>query len=303
MERSAVAARGATGSGRARKGTPRGLACALAVVLLAAAGPGAGEPVRLTAGDVGQGALPVEPQSVRGPGHHGPLVEIELPPLEGDSLALTGLVASRDVHPPGYLEMWVVFPDGSRYFTRSLARRGPLARLEGSSGPRRFVLPFALHPDAKLHPVRVELGVVLPGSGEVELRDLRFETPAPAGPTASFAEGRGWWGPRTSDLIGAVLGTSLGLLGALLGVLASRRRLSPGSVRLVAALLLTGAAASLASGLVALAAGQPRHVWLSLLVFGGVTACVGLVVLHVAWRIGGRPTPFSQPAAPPGGSD
>ena len=51
---------------------------------------------------------------------------MEAPAVTGDSYAITGKVAYEGVEGDGYLEMWSVFPDGSRYFSRTLDDAGPL---------------------------------------------------------------------------------------------------------------------------------------------------------------------------------
>jgi len=75
--------------------------------------------------------------------------------------------------------MWSVFPDGSRYFSRTLDERGPLAKLRGASPARPFALPFFLQPDSR-RPLRLEVNVVLPAGGRVTLDALRFGSDAAA---------------------------------------------------------------------------------------------------------------------------
>jgi hypothetical protein len=53
-----------------------------------------------------------------------PLVTIAAPDLGTIGYTVRGDVRYRDVAGDGYLEMWSVFADGSRYFTRTLATEG-----------------------------------------------------------------------------------------------------------------------------------------------------------------------------------
>ena len=85
-------------------------------------------------------------------------------------------------------------------------------------------------------------------------------------------------------LPGTLLGVGLGALGSYIGVQASRGRLRPGAVRLMAAALAVSAAFALA-GLVALAAGQPRVVWYGLLLPGLIGAALLGANLPVVRRL------------------
>src|SRR5919108_3645787 len=59
------------------------------------------------------------------------ILTLDAPGVTGFPYALTGMVRYHGVTGAGYLEMWNSFPNGQRYFTRSLATSGPLKRLEG----------------------------------------------------------------------------------------------------------------------------------------------------------------------------
>src|SRR5512140_1405016 len=73
-----------------------------------------------------------------------PLLTVDEPGITTTRYALVGEVSCEGVGGTGFLEMWSLFADGGRYFSRSLAEQGPLASLRGTAGPRRFVLPFFL---------------------------------------------------------------------------------------------------------------------------------------------------------------
>ena len=77
--------------------------------------------------------------------------------------------------------------------------------------------------------------------------------------------------PDTWDTLmwlpGTLLGVAVGILGAFVGVQASRGKLRPSTLRLMLAALAASAVLILA-GVVTLAAGQPRGVWYGLLLPG-----------------------------------
>ena len=193
-----------------------------------------------------------------------PLVVIEHPGV-ADRYAVTGRVRYERVLGTGYLEMWSVFGDGSRYFTRTLAEAGPLRAIHGSTPWRAFALPF----DADgARPVRLEVALVLPSRGTVWVGPL---TVGALG-TGTASPGA-WWSDRTAGVAGAAIGVVLGLLGAFLGWATNRGRsrrlvvvlsLSLGAIGVV---LLVGAAA-------ALTASQPYAVWFPLLLGGALLTLV-----------------------------
>jgi hypothetical protein len=227
-------------------------------------------PASVAAGDLADRSF-----EVRGPATEQVWV-VESPAVSGDQYAITGNVAYEDVEADAWLEMWSVFPDGSRYFSRTLDEQGPMAKLAGSSPARPFVLPFFLTPESP-RPVRLELNVVLPAGGRVTLHDLRLgaDVAAAAAPGA-------WWSERTAGWIGGAAGSAVGMLGALLGTLCTLGR----GRRFVAGLLALGVAglALLAVGLVALALGQPYAVWYPLLLMGVLDPVLAFSLLPTARR-------------------
>jgi hypothetical protein len=220
--------------------------------------------------------LPAGPVEVRGPGTRSVAV-IEPPPVTGDRYAIQGTVSYEGVEGDGYLEMWSVFADASRYFSRTLDERGPMGKLSGTSESRPFVLPFFLTGDAP-SPVRLELNVVLPAGGTVTLGELMFVS----GASATRVPGA-WWSPETGGLIGAAAGSAVGVLGALIGTLCSLGR----ARRFAIAGLLslgTGGLVLLAAGVVALALGQPYEVWYPLVLLGVLGPALGFGLLGTARR-------------------
>ena len=103
------------------------LSSVLALVLGAAA---AAEPIEVDGASLAaDGLLADGPIAVSGTSvasTHTVLV-LAQPVLDGATFAIRGDVRTVDVEGAGYLEMWTHFPDGDRYFSRTLAvfaRRG-----------------------------------------------------------------------------------------------------------------------------------------------------------------------------------
>ena len=213
---------------------------------------------------------------VRGPATQQ-IAVVESPAIAGDHYAITGTVAYEGVEGEGYLEMWSQFPDGSRYFSRTLAPTGPLGRVSGSSAERSFALPFFLLPNSP-RPVRLEVNVVLPAGGRVTVRGLRLGS----GAAATSAPGA-WWSPETAGWIGGAAGGAVGTLGALIGTLCSLGR---GRRLVLAGLLALGVSglALLAVGGVALALGQPYEVWYPLVLMGVLDPVLAFSLLPTARR-------------------
>lgn len=185
---------------------------------------------------------------------------IDRPPVAGATWHVAGRVRYQGVEGTGYLELLNFFPNGV-YFTRSLAPMGPLGNLTGSSGWRPYSLPFDAS-DAPA-PTRLELWVVLPGPGAVEL-----------GPTAvydGFVEGapvdRAWlW-----------LGPALGALGALYGIFGRRRAFRPVGAA-VMILLLLGGLTFLGLGIAAVVQGQWVRATTGLIAGPAVCGVVGVML-------------------------
>jgi len=206
------------------------------------------------------------------------LVTIDHPQIAGPRYVVSGEVRYQDVEGQGYLEMWTVFPDGQRFFSRTLAAQGPLAALHGESSWRRFELPFDMS-GASQAPSRLEINLMLPGRGAVWLGPMHLQRA-----TAQAEAGQGgWWSARSGTLLGAMMGSLVGVVGAIIGVLGGRGRarglvlgLLVGMITVGACLALVGVAAALSS--------QPRHVWYPLLVIGGASGLIGLVILPAMRR-------------------
>jgi len=198
-----------------------------------------------------------------GAGGTFPLVAIADPAIRGNGYALTGRIRYRGVAGVGFLEMWSVFPDGARYFSRTLAGDGPQARISGDSEWRDFELPFNLNGSER--PVRLELGLVLPGAARVWIGPLELTAP---GATSSA-----WWSDRTGGLIGGIAGSLIGITGAIVGVLIARGRGRRPVLTTMVALAVAGSAL-LVAGAVALAMSQPYAVYFPLILGGIILVAV-----------------------------
>jgi hypothetical protein len=184
--------------------------------------------------------------------------------------ALVGEIRYEQVRGPAYLEMWSHFPDGERYFSRTLGRTGDTACIEGSSDWRRFKLPFHVM-DSTKSPQKLVLNLVMPGEGTVYLSPVSLRQYASrdelAGSTGS------WWSNRAGGMVGGIGGAVAGFTGALIGIVAG---LGIGR-RLVLALMVVASVAGvfvLGGGIVALLAGQPYAVWYPLTLLGAISAAV-----------------------------
>ena len=182
--------------------------------------------------------------------------------------AIRGRIAYEDVQGVGYLEMWSHFPDGTRYFSRTLNDRGPTRALKGTSDWRKFELPYFQGEERK-RPYRLIIKVVLPGKGKVRLSPLRLVTLA--GP---------WWDVNRSWLIGAVGGPFMGIFWPLVFWLVSRgraRRIVVGAV----AVLLAASVGSLVVGLAAVCSSQPYAIWYPPLLVGGLPLLMAPMYIFV----------------------
>jgi hypothetical protein len=191
------------------------------------------------------------------------------PGLKSHVYSISGQLRYSDIEGEAQVEMISQFASpNERYFSRTFGKTGPGRAIVGSSPWREFGLSFRAEPG--MTPTRLELHVHLPGKGVLELRDVRVSEGTDAGGA--------WMDSRTMGLIGGVYGSTLGVLGGLTGLLASRGR-HPGFVRgaFVLAMIL-GALAAIA-GVAAIVDGQPYGVWYPLVLMGLLT----LVTVPIIW--------------------
>ncbi|MHC4574632.1 MAG: hypothetical protein ACYS76_10960 [Planctomycetota bacterium] len=195
------------------------------------------------------------------------------PGITASSYAVTGKVRYEDVEGAGYLEMWNHFPDGSKYFSRTLADSGQLQSLQGSSDWRSFALPFHMGEGTDMRPVELELNVVLPGRGTVYLGPLELVQYVKAGGASLGGRGGAWWDDRTAGVVGGIAGSLIGLTGGLIGLLAWMGK-ARGLVLLLLTLLSVVGVTSLVFGLTAVVLSQPYRVYYPLLLLGCVCTIV-----------------------------
>jgi hypothetical protein len=175
--------------------------------------------------------------------------------------ALEGQVRYEGVEGDGYLELWSYFPDDSRYFSRTLAPSGPQGVLSGTSGWRSFALPFSTNGGPA--PSRLDLDVVLPGSGTVTVGPVHLVELSDVA----------WWSDRTAGAIGGGAGALIGVLGAIIGVLAARRR-GRGAVLATMKVLSACGAGLVAIGVIAVIRDQPYAVVFPLFLLGTILVAV-----------------------------
>jgi len=195
-----------------------------------------------------------------------PLATIDAPDLGTVGYTIRGQVRYTDVAGQGYLEMWSVFADGSRYFSRTLATEGPMAALTGTADWRPFELPFSLQGAAG--PERLEVNVVLPGAGTVEVSPLEL--------VRLDAETSGvgaWLSDRSIGVAGALVGVAVGVFSAAIAWLVGQRRGRRFVLPAITAAMAAGIALVVLS-VVGWVSGQPPNVVLFVLVLGLILATV-----------------------------
>jgi len=118
------------------------------------------------------------------------LWKAEKPGVKTNFYALCGKLRYKNVDGTGYLETWNEFSGNEpgqpniRAFSRSLAEYGPFGKLNGTSDWRDLFIPFNAE-GAKQPLVKLELNLVLAGTGEVEITDLQL---------IEFADSGTMWG-------------------------------------------------------------------------------------------------------------
>ena len=87
-----------------------------------------------------------------------------------------------------------------------------------------------------------------------------------------------WWSVQESGLVGAILGGGLGggfgIFGGIGGSLATKGRARRAVIAIYLTLTVIGVAVA-ATGIVAVALGQPYHVWYPLILSGSIVSLLG----------------------------
>jgi len=188
------------------------------------------------------------------------LAEIANPGITKDRYMVRGRVRYRGIVGEGYLEMWNLFGDGGRYFTRTLGDAGPLQKITGSSEWRDFGLYFDAT-GAKAPPETLILGLVLPGAGEVSISNMTLVELDSGMPLKDT----GRWG--------GIAGGILGVIGAILGSLAGAGRARTFVLAGFKALMVAGVA-GLALGIAALFRNDPYQTYYPLLLVSTIALAV-----------------------------
>lgn len=205
------------------------------------------------------------------------ILNLESPAITGTRYSVRGEIRYRGVRGAGYLEMWSHFPPvrpgmpGQPYFSKTLADSGEMGRISGDSEWRRFQLPFD-RTGTDLVPTRLEVALVLPSVGEVEVGTLEL---VDYGAERATSGPRAWWSRRTANLVGSLAGTLLGCLGGLLGILAEKGKARSFVLITLSSFLVVGVLGSVV-GLAALVAGQPFEVWFFPLLTGVLLVAIPL---------------------------
>jgi len=144
-----------------------------------------------------------------------PLWETKEPGIQTKCYAVRGKIRYRGVEGVGYLDLWSSFSGTApqepkaKYFSRTLADRGPLQRITGSSDWRDVVLPFD-GTQSKTLPAGLELNLVLAGPGSVDVTDLQV---------LQFADAASMWAALGGAVSGKVgMWVSRWLFGSVLVV-------------------------------------------------------------------------------------
>ena len=256
----------------------RAVVCVLALVGCGRSQTGSIAEVRWTrtppdSGRVVDGAVEID-GSVEGGAF--PLTTIPEPAVGGAGYAVVGDVRYEGVVEPAYLEMWSVFPDGGRFFSRTLGAEGPMAAIVGDSDWRPFELPFFLE-GATSTPAHLELNLVLPSSGRVWVGSLRLVALDDA------ASSGAWWTDRTAGLVGGIGGALVGTLGGMIGSLASRGKARRFVLGTMVGLVGLGVVL-LGAGAIALVASQPSAVTGTLLLGGVLLVVITSPMIRVTRR-------------------
>ena len=209
------------------------------------------------------------------------LLALPQPGITSPSYAINGELKYEGVDGTGYLEMLNHFPEGKVYFTRTLSAFGAMRSIQGSSDWRVFSLPFYVRDESGWladRPVKLEMNLVLPGKGTVYIGPISLSMSA-----AGENQTKAWWGTRASGLIGGIFGGTMGLLGAITGILSSRGT-ARGFVFSVFWGLLGVGLCLLALGIFAAVSHQPYAVYGIPLFAGGLASLLSLVLLPVVRR-------------------
>ena len=208
------------------------------------------------------------------------LVSFEPPKMESRTYVVRGRIRYEGVEGDGYLEMWNHFASGGPYFTKTLAKAGGLLGvIHGTSDWREFALPFDKGNEPS--PTKLEINLVLPGRGTVEVSDLALYAPADD-VFGKLSLNGGWWSDQTAGLVGGIGGSLLGVfLGCIVSPLMATGKARKFVCFALSAIAAGGVVTSLV-GIIALVLQQPYGVYYPLLLIGGMSVFFGIGGLLMA---------------------
>jgi hypothetical protein len=202
-----------------------------------------------------------------------PLFEIDKPGVKIPRYLICGEVSGEGIEGKAYLEMWSFFAGGGRYFSRTLAEVGPMGSLSGTFGFRPFNLPFTAEPG--MMPEKLAVNVAFPRRGTVSLANLIL---VELDSEEYFLPTGAWLTPRQISLFGGIGGSVLGVLGALVGILASRGQARALVLALLKGMFVFGAVALLVATF-GLWLSQPPGLLSALLLFGVICTVLPATLL------------------------
>lgn len=185
------------------------------------------------------------------------IASIESPGVTNPTYAIMGEVRYAGVSGNAYLRMDNYFPDGGPYFYKGLDSRG-VGKITGDSDWRSFSLPFFCMGqdgvDSGNRPTKIELSLLMPGSGTVYLRNVRLSQFASG--VSPFTMTGQWWTGRQAGLVGGVGGGVIGCFGGLIGGLVGTGRGRRFVIASMIGMIVVGVVALLL-GVVAFGCSQP----------------------------------------------
>ncbi|MCA9096100.1 MAG: hypothetical protein KDA68_21620 [Planctomycetaceae bacterium] len=205
-----------------------------------------------------------------------PILELPAPKISKQVFMLSGWVRYENVQGTGFLEMWSLFPDGSHYFTRTLAGTGPMGLMAGTSDWRPIQLPFQMSPGSNApRPNKLILNAGFQGPGSIWLSGLKV---IESDQLVIASQPGSWWNDRAAAWIGTIGGTLLGVLGGLIGFF-SQKKLMPGVTRNLKVAMASIGGVTLFAGLIAFVLRQPYGVYYPLLMLGLIATICGTILL------------------------
>jgi hypothetical protein len=191
-----------------------------------------------------------------------------------------GFIQHSNVVGEAYLEAWSILADGGAFENRILSNEvpsnrnvwatgNPPSKIRGTGGWRKFELPFDLK-GARPESVTVEVNVVLPGEGTIELRGI---TVSDVSTSAGFgiANQHDRYSGASAGMLGGLCGTLAGCCAALFCLLYMHlvpRGEGRGLLTRIVVWGIVIGVICLLVGLWSIISGQPFDIWGAFVVIG-----------------------------------